>query len=78
MHLITNLVVSELNLTYFREIKQQHGKDMKHYVACKMRHLITNLVVSDTPDYLLLDSPFLMAASFPLTHTTYSMSFGVI
>jgi hypothetical protein len=78
MHVITNLVVSELNLTYLREMKQQHDKDMKHYVACKMRHLITNLVVSDTPDYLLLDSPFLMAASFPLTHTTYSVIQGHI
>jgi hypothetical protein len=32
----------------------------------------------NTPDYLLLDPPFLMPASFPLTHTTYYMSFGVI
>jgi hypothetical protein len=34
-HLSTNLVVPELNLTCLAEIKQQHYKDMKHYVACK-------------------------------------------
>jgi hypothetical protein len=28
-------------------MKQQYDKDMKHYVACKMGHLITNLVVSE-------------------------------
>jgi hypothetical protein len=33
-HLITNLVVPDLNLICLREMKQQHDKDMKHYVAC--------------------------------------------
>jgi isoleucyl-tRNA synthetase len=46
-HLITNLVIPELNLVCLREMKQQHDKDMKHYMACKMRHLITNLVVPE-------------------------------
>jgi GTPase SAR1 family protein len=46
-HLITNLVVLEINLTCLTEMKQQHYKDMKLYVACKMMHLITNLVVHE-------------------------------
>jgi hypothetical protein len=41
-HLITKLTVPALNLTCLRESKQHHNKDMKQYVACKMRHLITN------------------------------------
>jgi hypothetical protein len=63
-------------------------------MACKMRHLITNLAVPklnltclrkmktrtkyNTPDYLLLDPPLLMVALFFFTHATYSMSFDVI
>jgi hypothetical protein len=35
------------NLTCLRESKQQYDKDMKHYVECKTRHLITNLVVPE-------------------------------
>jgi hypothetical protein len=27
------------------KMEQQHYKDMKHYVACKTMHLVTNLVV---------------------------------
>jgi hypothetical protein len=89
-----NLTVSTLNLTCLRESEQQHNKYMKHYVACKMRHLITNLAVPElnlayldkwktrikynTPDYLLLDPPLLMATLFFLTHATHSLSFGVI
>jgi hypothetical protein len=38
--------VPALNLVCLRKRKQHHNNDMKHYVACKMRHLITNLVVS--------------------------------
>jgi hypothetical protein len=34
-----------LNLTCLRESKQHHNKDMKHYVTCKMGHLITNLAL---------------------------------
>jgi hypothetical protein len=33
-HLITNLIVPELNLTYLRESNQHHNKYMKHYMAC--------------------------------------------
>jgi hypothetical protein len=40
-----NQTVTTLNLTCRRERKQHHDKDMKYYVACKMRHLITNLAV---------------------------------
>jgi hypothetical protein len=46
-HLITNLTVAALNLTCLRESKQHHNKEMKHYVACKMRPLITNLAVPE-------------------------------
>jgi hypothetical protein len=44
-HLNTNLIVPTLNLTCLRERKQQHGKDLNHYVPCKTRHLITNLAM---------------------------------
>jgi hypothetical protein len=36
-YLITNLTVPTLNLTCLRERKQHYNKDMKHYVAYKMR-----------------------------------------
>jgi hypothetical protein len=42
-----NLTVPALNLTCLRESKQHHNKDMKHYMACKMKHLITNLSVPE-------------------------------
>jgi hypothetical protein len=42
-----NLTVPTLNLACLRECKQQHDKYMKHYMACKMRHLITNLAVPE-------------------------------
>jgi hypothetical protein len=42
-----NLTLTALNLTCLRENKQQHNKYMKHYVACKMRYLITNLAVPE-------------------------------
>jgi hypothetical protein len=29
------------------KMEQQHYKDMKHYVACKMMHLVTNPVVPE-------------------------------
>jgi hypothetical protein len=29
------------------KMEQQHYKHMKHYVACKMMHLVTNLVVPE-------------------------------
>jgi hypothetical protein len=41
-----NLIVPALNLTCLRKRKQHHDKDIKYYVVCKMRHLITNLAVS--------------------------------
>jgi hypothetical protein len=40
-----NLTMPALNLTCLRESKQHHNKDMKHYVTCKMGHLITNLAL---------------------------------
>jgi hypothetical protein len=40
-----SLTVPTLNMTCLRESKQHHDKDMKHYVVCKTRKLITNLVV---------------------------------
>jgi hypothetical protein len=42
-HLITNLIVPELNLTCFRE----SNKYMKHYMAYYTKHLITNLIVPE-------------------------------
>jgi hypothetical protein len=42
-----NITVPALNLTCLRESIQQHNKDMKHYMICKMRHLITNLAVPE-------------------------------
>jgi hypothetical protein len=44
-HLITNLIVLELNLTCLRKSNQHHNKYMKHYIVCYMKHLITNLIV---------------------------------
>jgi hypothetical protein len=29
------------------KMEQQHYKHMKHYVACKTMHLVTNLVVGE-------------------------------
>jgi hypothetical protein len=34
-----------MNLTCLRNGKQHYCNDMKYYVACKTRHLITNLIV---------------------------------
>jgi hypothetical protein len=45
--LITNLIVSELNLTCLRESNQHHNKYMKHYMVCYTKHLITNLIVPE-------------------------------
>jgi hypothetical protein len=81
-HLITNLTVLVLNLTWLRESKQQHDKDMKHYMTYKIRHLITNLVVPELNLTCLREIKqqrhVLMEAMFLLTHATYSRSFGVI
>jgi hypothetical protein len=64
MHLITNLTVLELNLTCLREREQQLNKKLEQSTI--------------HPNYLLLDTPLLMAALFFLIHTMYYMSFGVI
>jgi hypothetical protein len=64
MHLVTNLVVSELNLTCIREMKQQLNDKVEHSTI--------------HPDYLLVDLPFLMVTSFFLTQATYSIFFEIM
>jgi hypothetical protein len=59
-HLITNLIVPELNLTCLREMKQHFSDKVQH------------------PRLLAAWRTLPHASSIFLTHTTYSMSFGVI
>jgi hypothetical protein len=64
MHLITNLVVSELNLTSLRKMEQQLNDKVEQSII----HLTT----------CCLTHPSSWQLHFPLTHATYSMSFGII